>query len=111
MRATRVLAIVLRQIYLMRGSPARVLPLFAWVAIDIVLWGFITRYLNSVSHAGIDFVPTLLGAVLLWDFFSRVMQGVSVAFLEDVWSRTFLNLFATPLTIAEYVAGLVTSSV
>jgi ABC-2 type transport system permease protein len=105
MKLGRVLAIVLRQLYLMRGSPARVLPLFAWVAIDIVLWGFITRYLNSVTHAGIDFVPALLGAVLLWDFFSRVMQGVSVAFLEDVWSRNFLNLFATPLSIAEYVAG------
>ena len=111
MRASRILAIVLRQLDLMRGSPARVLPLFAWVAIDIVLWGFITRYLNSVAHAGVDFVPSLLGAVLLWDFFSRVMQGVSTTFLEDVWSRNFLNLFATPLTIPEYVAGLVTSSI
>jgi len=111
MRASRVLAIVLRQLYLMRGSPARVLPLFAWVAIDIVLWGFITRYLNSVANATFDFVPALLGAVLLWDFFSRVMQGVSTAFLEDVWSRNFLNLFATPLSISEYVAGLVVSSI
>src|SRR5215468_10521217 len=95
----------------MRGSPARVLPLFAWVAIDIVLWGFITRYLNSVAHAQVDFVPALLGAVLLWDFLSRVMQGVSTTFLEDVWSRNFLNLFASPLSISEYVAGLVTSSI
>src|SRR5258705_4465173 len=107
MRANRVLAIVLRQLYLMRGSPARVLPLFAWVAIDIVLWGFISRYLNSVANATFDFVPALLGAVLLWDFFSRVMQGVTTTFLEDVWSRNFLNLFATPLSISEYVAGLV----
>src|SRR5258705_10911242 len=107
----RVLAIVLRQLDLMRGSQARVLPLFAWVAIDIVLWGYITRYLNSVASAQIDFVPALLGAVLLWDFFSRVMQGVSTTFLEDVWSRNFLNLFATPLSIAEYVAGLVVSSI
>ncbi|MBZ5558642.1 MAG: ABC transporter permease [Acidobacteriia bacterium] len=104
-------AILLRQIYLVRGSVARLLPLFAWVAIDMVLWGFITRYLNTVTKAGFDFVPTLLGAVLLWDFFARVMQGVTVAFLEDVWSRNFLNLFATPLSIAEYVAGLVASSV
>lgn len=107
----RVAAIVLRQLYLMRGSPARVIPLFAWVAVDVVLWGFITRYLNSVANAGFNFVPALLGAVLLWDFFTRVMQGVSTAFLEDVWSRNFLNLFATPLSIAEYVGGLVLSSV
>ncbi len=111
MRFHPTAAIVLRQYYLLRGSPARALPLFAWVAIDIVLWGFITRYLNAVASSGFDFVPVLLGAVLLWDFFTRVMHGVSMAFLEDVWSHNFLNLFASPLSLREYIAGLVLSSV
>ncbi|MFN7980506.1 MAG: ABC transporter permease [Vicinamibacterales bacterium] len=107
----RSAAIVLRQIYLLRGSLARFVPLFAWVGVDMVLWGFMTRYLNSISHAGFDFVAMLLGAVLLWDFFARVMQGVTTAFLEDVWSRNFLNLFASPLSVGEYLTGLVASSI
>ena len=107
----RAFAVFLRQLYLMRGSPARILPMFAWVAIDMVTWGFITKYLNAVSQSGFNFVPSLLGAVLLWDFFVRVMQGVTTAFFEDVWSRNFLNVFATPLSIPEYVAGLIFSSV
>ncbi len=110
MKLRPIAGIVLRQLYLIRGSPVRVLPMFAWVAIDIVLWGFITRYLNSVSASGINFVSTLLGAVLLWDLFTRIMQGITTAFLEDVWSRNFLNLFATPLCISEYVTGLVLTS-
>jgi ABC-2 type transport system permease protein len=111
MNFTRVSAIVLRQFYLIRGSFSRVVPLFAWVGIDIVLWGFITKYLNSVAGSGFNFVPVLLGAVLLWDFFARVMQGVTMAFFEDVWSRNFLNLFATPLSMSEYVGGLVITSI
>lgn len=111
MNVRHVAGILLRHYYLMRSSPTRILPTFAWVAIDIVLWGFITRYLNSVGTTGLDFVPQLLGAVLLWDFFGRVMQGVTVAFFEDVWSRNFLNVFASPLTISEYVSGLVLTSV
>ena len=111
MRLSRSAAIVLRQAYLLRGSMSRVVPLFAWVAIDILLWGFLTRYLNSVTAGRLDFVPVLLGAVLLWDFFSRVMHGVAMAFFEDVWSRNFLNVFATPISIAEYVGGLVLSSI
>ncbi|HEY7789285.1 MAG TPA: ABC transporter permease [Vicinamibacterales bacterium] len=107
----RSAAIVLRQAYLMRGSVARLLPLFAWVAVDMILWGFITRYLSEVASSGLNFIASLLGAVLLWDFFSRVMQGVTTAFLEDVWSRNFLNLFATPLSIPEYLSGLVVSSI
>jgi len=106
-----IAGIVLRQYYLFRGSPVRVIPMFAWVGIDIVLWGFITRYLNSVGAGRIDFVPQLLGAVLFWDFLTRIMQGVTVAFLEDVWSRNFLNLFATPLSITEYLTGLVITGI
>ncbi len=111
MHPKRIAAIILRQLYLMRGSPSRILPLFAWVAIDVILWGFITRYLNSVATPGFNFVPMLLGAVLLWDFFARVMQGVTMVFFEDVWSRNFLNIFATPISIAEYLSGLVVTGI
>ncbi len=109
MSLSRVLAIVLRQSYLLRGSVARVLPLFAWVTIDMVLWGFTTRYLNTFTQ--FNFAAVFLGAMLLWDFLTRVMHGVTMAFLEDVWSRNFLNIFATPLSTAEYLAGLVLSSI
>jgi ABC-2 type transport system permease protein len=111
MAASRVAAIVLRQVFLLRGSPVRLLPMVAWVAIDIVLWGFITRYLDRVTGERVNFTVTILGAVLLWDFLGRVMQGVTTAFFEDVWSRNFLNLFATPLRISEYLGGLVATGV
>ena len=110
MRAGRVAAVALRQSYLIRGSASRIVPLFAWVVVDIVLWGFITRYLNTFT-ASYNFVPALLGAVLFWDFQSRVMQGVTMAFFEDVWARNFLNIFATPIRLAEYLSGLVVSSI
>ena len=102
---------MLRQAYLLRGSLARILPVCTWIVVDIVLWGFITRYLNDVTSPTFDLVPALLGAVLLWDFFVRIMHGLSTAFLEDIWSRNFLNLFATPLSVGEYVTGLVLTSV
>ena len=111
MNATRTFAIAVRQFYLLRGSPVRILPLFIWVGIDILLWGFITRYLNSMASQGTNFVPILLGAVLLWDFFGRVMHGIATSFFEDVWSRNFLNMFASPLQITEYLGGLVLTSV
>ena len=107
----RIYAILLRQFYLIRGSFTRMVPLFIWVVIDIVLWGFMSRYLNSVVPAGLDFIPVILGAVLLWDFFLRIMQGVTMVFFEDVWSRNFLNIFASPLLISEYIIGLVLSSI
>jgi len=110
MKFSRAYAIVLRYAYLLRGSATRIVPLFAWSVIDIVLWGFITKYLNRVTSSQIDFVPMLLGAVLFWDFFTRVMQGVTTTFFEDVWSRNFLNIFSTPMKISEYLTGLVATT-
>ena len=111
MSLSRIFSIVVRQFYLLRGSLSRFVPIFAWVAVDMILWGFLTRYLNTVASPGFNFVPALLGAVLLWDFFIRIMHGITMAFLEDVWSRNFLNIFASPLLISEYVTGLVLSSI
>lgn len=111
MNRQRIFSILLRQYYLLRQSSARFVPLFVWVAIDIILWGFITRYLSSIALPGVNYVSVFLGAILLWDFFVRVMQGVTMAFFEDVWSRNFLNLFATPLSVREYISGLVLSSI
>jgi ABC-2 type transport system permease protein len=111
MKPRPIAAIALRQFYLMRSSPTRILPMLAWVGIDIVLWGFISRYLNSVSAGGSNFISSLLGAVLFWDLFTRVMQGVTMAFFEDLWSRNFVNVFASPLLISEYLTGLILTSI
>src|SRR5271165_63031 len=111
MSRSRVGAVVLRILYLYRGSPQRIFPIFVWVVVDIVLWGFLTRYLNSVSRSDFNFMPALLGAVLLWDFLTRVMQGVTMTLFEDVWSRNFLNFFATPLRTSEYLMGMVIAAV
>src|SRR5215831_15017352 len=111
MKFSRLGAILLRQFYLYRGSAARAIPLFAWVAIDMMLLGFMTKFLGSITQSRYQFVPALLGAVLFWDFTSRVMQGVTISFFEDVWSRNFLNIFASPITVPEYVTALMISSV
>lgn len=111
MQRNRIFAIVLRQFYLVRGSVSRIVPPCIWVGVDIIVWGFITRYLNNVTASAGNFVPTFLGAALLWNFLVRVMQGTTMPFMEDVWSRNFLNLFASPIKTSEYVTGLVLTSI
>lgn len=102
----RVYAIVYRQICLLRGSIARIVPIFTWPIIDVVLWGFITKYLATISTTGVVFISTLLGAMLLWSLFIRIMHGFGISFLEDVWQRNFFNVFASPIRISEYLTGL-----
>jgi ABC-2 type transport system permease protein len=111
MNLSRMAAIPLRQFYLYRGSVARIVPQFAWVTIDVVLWGFMAKFLSVETQSRYHFLPSLLGAVLFWDFMTRVMQGLTMAFFEDVWSRNFLNIFGSPITVPEYLGGLVISGI
>ena len=111
MNPRRISAILLRYYYLLKGSPARIFSLYVWITINMVMWGFISRYLNSVASVGFSFVPAFLGAVLLSDFMARVTFGIVTTFFEDVWSRNFLNLFASPLRVPEYLTGLVISGI
>ena len=109
MNYLHVAGILLRNIYLLRRSYYRAFSLFYWATVEIFLWGFITTWLNTISNPDIkiNFVVTLIGALLFWDLFFRVQQAVSVAFLEDVWSRNILNIFASPVRPRELILGFI----
>lgn len=109
MSLSRISAVVLRQYYLIRDNPTRLSQLFVWSLLEITLWGFISVYVADATDA--RFALSFLGGIILWEFLIRVMYGVTITFFEDLWSRNFLNIFASPLSIGEYVAGMVSSSI
>ncbi len=111
MNFKRVGAVVIRQAFLYRRSFARILEVFYWPAIDILLWGFVTVYLLRSSKELPPFVSFFLGALILWDILFRAQQGISLSFLEDIWARNLVNVFISPLTISEYLLGLILVSV
>ncbi len=111
MKTKRIYAIFLRQWFLVIGNKTRLIPIFLWSLLDILLWGFISQYLKGVVGTALNFTTIFLGAVLLWDFLTQVMQGITASFFEDVWSRNFLNIFSSPLKISEYISGLVMISI
>lgn len=85
--------------------------MFIWITVDIVMWGFLSKYLGGISGSGFNFLSVFLGAILLWDFLIQIMQGITMSFFEDVWSRNFLNMFSSPLKIPEYIAGFTFASI
>ena len=106
----RVLALVLRHVYLLRGSWPRVLELMYWPTVQMILWGFITVFMVGHSSWVAQASGVLLSAVLLWDVLFRGQLGVSLVFMEEMWSRNLGHLFVSPLRPLEMVASLLTMS-
>jgi len=106
MSYNRIAAIFLRQIYLYKRSIPRLMGVLYWPVLDLVLWGFITIYLNKYRQGLPSFVSFFLGALILWDLLFRAQQGISISFLEDMWSRNLLNIFVSPISLGEYLFSL-----
>ncbi|MFL6653632.1 MAG: ABC transporter permease, partial [Sulfurifustis sp.] len=106
----RVGALVLRHLYLLRGSWPRVLELVYWPTVQMVLWGFITLFFMTSSSWVAQAAGVLISAVLLWDVLFRGQLGVSLTFIEEMYARNLGNLFVSPLRLSELIAGQLTMS-
>ncbi len=100
----------MRYLFLLRTSWPRALELVYWPTIQMILWGFTSQFLMTNSAYVARAAGVLLGAVLLWDVMFRGQLGVSVSFLEELWSRNLGQLFISPLRPAEWALALVAMS-
>lgn len=111
MKLHRILALASRHLMLYKRSPQRIMEIIYWPVLDVVLWGFITLYLNRYQSGLPSVVAFFLGALILWDILFRAQQGVCISFLEEVWSRNLLNLFVSPLRPIEFLASTMLISI
>jgi len=106
----RIYAMVLRHVYLLRGSWPRVLELAYWPTMQMLIWGFITQFLTQHSAWVAQGAGVLIAGVLLWDVLFRGNLGLSISFLEEYWSRNLGHLGVSPLRPYEFVVALLTMS-
>jgi ABC-2 type transport system permease protein len=106
----RIGAMVMRHVYVLRTSWPRVFELAYWPTLQMILWGFISQFLITNSSWVAQAFGVLLAAVILWDVLFRGQLGVSVSFLEEVWSLNLASLFVSPLRPYEMVLSLMAMS-
>src|SRR5579871_3405421 len=75
----RVYAIVLRHLYLLRGSWTRIAELIYWPMINVLMWGFFSRFITNHSDWVAQAAGALIGAALLWDTLFRSNLGLSIS--------------------------------
>jgi len=101
-----ICALLSRYVLLYTRNPMRLFELFFWPVVQLLVWGFVTVSLQNQGGANFPkYISFLIGAIILWDALFRSQQGVSISFLEDVWTRNLLNIFAAPVRMTEYLAA------
>ncbi len=106
--ARRIWGLMYRHIALFRRSWPRLLELVYWPVLQLCIWGFTASFLASRMGSPAALAGSaLLGGVLLWEVALRSQMGMSVTFLEEIWSRNLGHVFVSPLRPIELVAALI----
>lgn len=94
---------LLRYLLVHWRNPVRLIEIIFWPLMDLLVWGFVTRYLDqfelSVS------MRFMIGGMILWDVFFRAQQAMTLSLMQEIWTGNILNLYCTPLRTAELMTA------
>lgn len=109
MNFLHVLGILYRNVILIRRSVPKLFSLFGFITVELLLWGFITLWIQTLAPGDprYDFMLFILSAFIFWSMFDLSQRSFGISFLEEVWSRNVINLFAAPLKLSEVVLGFI----
>ena len=107
MNFNKMYGLFLRHFFLIKGSLPRILDLIYWPTIQIVLWGFISKFFSIYSDYYSNTLGVILTCAILYDILFRSSISFNMLFLEEIWSRNFTNLFIAPLKLKEIIVSLV----
>ena len=110
MNFNKIFALSLRHVYLIKGSFPRILDLIYWPTIQIILWGFISKFFSMYSDYYSNTIGVILSCAILYDFLFRSSISFNMLFLEEIWSRNFTNLFVAPLKVSEIITALTSTA-
>lgn len=103
----RIYALMLRHLRPTFRDPVRYMDMFYWPLLDIVLWGFSAAWLKKSDANSALATAMLLTSLVLWQVVFRSSIEITRNLLEEIWHQNLVNLFATPLSIYEWIAGII----
>lgn len=103
---TRISGMLLRYLYLHKRSVPRTFEIVFWPVMELLVWGFVALYIQELSqNALVTLATSLINAMIFWDLLYRSQQGVSISFIEDIWTQNIVNLLVSPLKIWEWIVS------
>jgi ABC-2 type transport system permease protein len=79
--------------------------LFYWPAIDILLWGMTSVWIQKQEGGVSDVALVILTGLVFWQIIWRSNYEITVNLLQEFWNRNLVNLFSTPLKLSEWMVA------
>lgn len=105
----RLYAFGLRHLYPLRRDFDLLSDMLYWPIIDVIVWGVTSQWLGS-SNGATTLAGTVLTGLILWNIIWRSQSEVSRNLIDEIWNNNLVNLFSTPLSVKEWMVGVLSLS-
>lgn len=105
----RIQAVILRHLLLTFRVLHRTIDILYWPLLNIILWGCNSLWHQQHEPPLITFM--MLTALLLWQILFRANMEVCYSLIDELRSHNFCNIFATPLTLGEWMMAVISIGV
>jgi ABC-2 type transport system permease protein len=100
-----VQALALRHLYPLKRDFDLLSDMVYWPLVDTILWGVTSQWISDASGIAEVAIGILMGLVL-WNVIWRSQSEVSRNLMDEVWNNNLVNIFATALTVKEWVVSV-----
>lgn len=101
----RIWAVFMRYFYFF-AKLDHICDLFYWPALDIILWGITSLWIQGNETAIPHIALGILTALVFWQLVWRGNYEVTVNLLQEFWNRNLVNFFSTPLKLWEWMVAI-----
>lgn len=103
----RVFAMVYRYWIGLMHNWDRLSDMFYWPAMDLFVWGLTGLYFAQLGTNDKNAVFFILTGVIFWLVIWRAQYEINVNLLQELWDKNLVNIFASPLTLWEWILSFI----
>ncbi len=106
----RIKAVVIRTLLRYKHNAMAIIETIFWPILDIIIWGTMSVWLAQ-NAANLPYIAVaILTGLVFWEMTIRSIYEISITMIREIYSKSLMTLFTTPLTVGEWIVGLMISS-
>jgi ABC-2 type transport system permease protein len=107
----RIVALILRYIFELPRDFFRVFDLTFYPLMDIILWGFMSLWIQTGGDRSSHIGSMILVSLVLWMIVENANREIAFNLTEELYAHNLVNILVTPLKVSEWLFSVVVLAV
>lgn len=103
----RIYALIVRYVLEIPRDFFRIFDLTFYPTMDIILWGFMSLWVQTGSQGTTHIGPLILMSLVFWMLVENANREIAFNFTEELYAHNLVNILVTPLLLREWLVAVI----